>query len=64
MENKPEPLARLYRPMPANFFPSDNIIAMYDDKKEIVYYNWDVWPTLTKEEQHKVYTLHTKYLER
>lgn len=64
MENKPEPLARIFRPMPPTFFPADNIVAMYDDEKEIVYYNWDVWPTLDKDEKHKVYTIHTKYLER
>jgi len=64
MENKPEPLARIYRPMPPTFFPTDNIVAMYDAEQEIVYYNWDVWPTLDKDEKHKIYTIHTKYLER
>jgi len=48
--------------MPPSHFPSPDIIAIYDEKQEIVFYNWEVFPELTKEQQRQVYGLTTKYL--
>jgi hypothetical protein len=59
---KSEPLARLYRPSPASFFPETDIVAMLDGDRNIVYFRQDLFDRLSSLDQSKVYNLRDKYL--
>lgn len=63
METKPTELARLYRPVDQSFFPAPNIIATFDQEKNLVYFDRDAYDTLGPEVQRAILRLDTTYLE-
>lgn len=59
MQKKP---MRLFRPQPPEFFPSPDVVAMYDRENEIIHYDKELYDTLSNEEKHKIHTLHDDML--
>lgn len=57
------PNNRLYRAVPPEFFPTDNIIASLDRARNIVFFRQDVFDTLPYSEKRKIYYLDSPYLE-
>lgn len=49
--------------MPPEYFPQPEIIATYDHIQEIVFFNKEVFDTLTERQRHQVYFLRSPYLE-
>lgn len=61
MKSPTKPM-RLFRPQPSSFFPSPDVVAMYDEEKQIIHYDKELFEQLSPEEKHRIYTLNEPVL--
>lgn len=55
--------ARLFRPMPPEFFPSPTIVASLDEGRNIVFINKTLFEPLTDDQKSRVYNISDSYIE-